>query len=146
VTVLYPFVPAVRVDAGLEAGLRALYAPFATFAYDLLRVESFPGVAWLAPEPSAPFLELIAATRAAFPDHPPYGDPTLEPVPHCTVGGDAGEDVDDRAFEEMLASLRDGLGPALPIACRAEAVTLLVEQADGTWRRGPVFPLGGPPA
>ena len=142
-TVLFPFVRADRVDAELEASLRALYAPFPPFAYALARVASFPGVAWLAPEPSAPFLDLMAATRAAFPDHPPYGDPTLEPVPHCTVGGDAGEDVDDRALESMLAELREELGPALPIGCRAEAVTLLVEQADGTWRRGPAFQLRG---
>ena len=142
-TVLFPFVPADRVDAELEATLRALFGPSPPFAYALARVASFPGVAWLAPEPSAPFLDLIAATRAAFPDHPPYGDPTLEPVPHCTVGGDAGDEVDDRVLEDMLGELREGLGAALPIPCRAEAVTLLVEQADGTWRRGPAFPLEG---
>jgi hypothetical protein len=64
-------------------------------------------------------------------------------MPHCTVGGDAEEDVDDRALEEMLTELRTGLGPLLPIACRAAAVALLVEQADGTWRPGPAFPLEG---
>ena len=142
-TVLYPFVAADRVDDELEASLRALYQPLAPFSYALARVESFPGVAWLAPEPSAPFLELIAETRAAFPEHPPYGDPTLEPVPHCTVGGDTGEHVEGSALGEMLAELREGLGATLPIACRADAVTLLVEQVDGTWRRGPAFPLTG---
>jgi hypothetical protein len=141
-TILFPFVPASRVDGDLLASLRALYAPVAPFAYELARIESFPGVAWLAPEPAAPFLDLIAATRAAFPEHPPYGDPTLEPVPHCTVGGDTDED-DDRTLAAMLAELRDGLGPSLPLACRAEAATLLVEQADGTWAGGPAFPFEG---
>ncbi len=141
-TILFPFVAAARVDAELLAGLRALYAPVAPFAYELARVESFPGVAWLAPEPAAPFLELIAATRAAFPDQPPYGDPALEPVPHCTVGGDAG-DMENEALAAMLAELRDGLGAALPLACRAEAATLLVEQADGTWAEGAAFPFEG---
>ena len=142
-TILFPFVPASRVDGELLASLRALYAPVAPFAYELARVESFPGVAWLAPEPAAPFLDLIDATRAAFPDHPPYGDPTLEPVPHCTVGGDTGGEDDDRTLAAMLAELRDGLGPSLPLACRAEAATLLVEQADGTWAGGPAFPFEG---
>ena len=142
-TILFPFVPASRVDGELLASLRALYAPVAPFAYELARVESFPGVAWLAPEPAAPFLDLIDATRAAFPDHPPYGDPTLEPVPHCTVGGDTGDEDDDRTLAAMLAELRDGLGPSLPLACRAEAATLLVEQADGTWAGGPAFPFEG---
>ena len=142
-TILFPFVPASRVDGELLASLRTLYAPVAPFAYELARVESFPGVAWLAPEPAAPFLDLIAAARAAFPDDPPYGDPTLEPVPHCTVGGDMGDEDDDRTLAAMLAELRDGLGPSLPLACRAEAATLLVEQADGTWARGPAFPFEG---
>jgi len=142
-TILFPFVPASRVDGGLLASLRALYAPVSPFAYELARVESFPGVAWLAPEPAAPFLHLITATRAAFPDHPPYGDPTLEPVPHCTVGGDTGDEDDHRTFPATLAALRDGLGPSLPLACRAEAATLLVEQADGTWAGGPAFPFEG---
>jgi 2'-5' RNA ligase len=142
-TILFPFVAAARADDGLLTSLRALYAPVRPFAYELARVESFPGVAWLAPEPAAPFCELIAATRAEFPDHPPYGDPTLEPVPHCTVGGDEGDENDDRMLAAMLAELRDGLGPSLPLACRAEAATLLVEQAYGTWARGPAFPFEG---
>ena len=142
-TILFPFVVAAQVDADLLTSLRALYAPVAPFAYELARVESFPGVAWLAPEPAAPFRELIAATRAAFPDHPPYGDPTLEAVPHCTVGGDTGDENDVRVLAAMLAELRDGLGPSLPLACRAEAATLLVEQADGTWARGTAFPFEG---
>ena len=142
-TILFPFVRGRarrRRSAGEPAGALRAGPPF---AYELARVESFPGVAWLAPEPAAPFLELIAATRAAFPDHPPYGDPTLEPVPHCTVGGDTGDEDDDRTLAAMLAELRDGLGPSLPLACRAEAATLLVEQADGTWAGGPAFPFEG---
>ena len=86
---------------------------------------------------------LIAATRAAFPDHPPYGDPTLEPVPHCTVGGDAGDEDDERTLAAMLAELRDGLGPSLPLACRAEAATLLVGAGRRHLGRGPAFPFEG---
>ena len=142
VTLLHPFVAASAVDDDLVARLRLLYAPFAPFAYDLARVESFPGVAWLAPEPAAPLLELMAVTHAAFRDHPPYGDPTLEPVPHCTVGGDTGDEVDEPGLAMMLEKLRAGLGPSLPIACRADGVTMLVEGVDGTWARGHMFPFG----
>ena len=139
VTVLFPLVPVADVDAELLAALRTLYAPVAPFVYRLERVESFPTTAWLAPEPAAPFLDLIARTREAFPGHPPYGDPALAPVPHCTVGV-----VDEPAqLQPVLSDLRAGLGPLLPIPCEARDVTLLAEGADRTWAVHSRFPLGG---
>ena len=87
VTILFPLVPAAEVDDDLLSELRGLVPPaHARSAYELARLETFPGVAWLAPDPAAPFHVLIERTRAAFPHCPPYGDPALEPVPHCTVG------------------------------------------------------------
>ena len=139
VTVLFPLVPAAEVDERLLSGLRDLYAPAAPFAYELARLESFPGVAWLAPEPAAPFHELIARTRAAFPAHPPYSDPTLEPVPHCTVGV-AGQPAH---LEPVLTELRSGLAPLLPIHCVAREVSLLEEHADATWSLRASLPLEG---
>jgi hypothetical protein len=139
VTILFPLVPAASIDDELLWTLRGLYSPVAPFGYRLTRVEAFPTVAWLAPEPVAPFLELIARTTETFPDHPPYGDPTLEPVPHCTVG------VVDAPGElqPALEELRAGLEPLLPIACEARAATLLEERADRTWSVHTRFPFEG---
>lgn len=139
VTILFPLVPAADVDEGLLSRLRDVYAPAAPFAYELARVESFPGVAWLAPEPAAPFHDLIARTRAAFPAHAPYGDPTLEPVPHCTVG----VSEEPAHLEPVLAELRSGLAPLLPIRCVAREVSLLEEHPDATWSLRAAFRLGG---
>lgn len=83
---------------------------------------------------------LIDRTRAAFPHCPPYGDPGLEPVPHCTVG----VTDDPRALEAMVAELRSGLGPETPIRCEPTAVALLAEHADGTWSTRAEFPFEGP--
>ena len=139
VTLLFPLFPAAAIDDDALEGLRRLYAPVAPFAYALSRVDSFPTVAWLAPEPALPFLELMAHTMAAFPDHPPYGDPVLEPVPHCTVGVvDAPDEL-----EPVVSDLRTGLGPLLPIPCEARDVALLAEREDGTWTVHTRFPLGG---
>ena len=139
VTILFPLVAAVDVDDTLLARLRALYAPYARFAYELARVETFPGVAWLAPEPATPFDALITRTRAAYPEQPPYGDPMLEPVPHCTVG------VADtaQALDAMTAALRSELGPLLPIHGEAHELTLLEEHEDGAWSTRATFPFEG---
>jgi 2'-5' RNA ligase len=140
VTILFPLVPAAEVDDDLLSQLRGLYRPLGPFAYDLARLETFPGVAWLVPDPAAPFDVLIERTRAAFPHCPPYGDPALDPVPHCTVG----VTEDPRALEAMVAELRSGLEPAMPIRCAATAVALLAEHADGTWSTRAAFPFEAP--
>ena len=138
-TVLFPFVPADHLDEDIVAMLEALYAPLVPFAYQLVSVMSFPGVAWLAPEPSEPFVDLIARTTAAFPNLPPYGGAHSEPVPHCTVG-DAER---PERLDEIVAELRAELAPGLPIRCRCAAVTLLEELADGTWSTNRSFRLTG---
>jgi hypothetical protein len=137
ITVVFPFVPATEIDAAVGEKLSELYAPVAAFEYDLASVESFPGYAWLAPRPAEPFLELIACTRSAFPDHPPYGDPELVPVPHCTVG--ASDEADRLAA--MVAELRPALAADLPIRCRADAVTVLEELDTGVWTERDRLPL-----
>ena len=139
ITILFPLVPGATVDDGLLDELQALYAQHAQFSYALASVRSFPGVVWLAPQPSAPFHDLIARTRAAFPDHPPYGDPALAQVPHCTIG----VDDDPVRLEAMAEEVVAGLGPSLPIPCEATSACLLEERADGTWSTRASFPFEG---
>lgn len=139
ITILVPFVPAAAIDADVLTRLRALFAPVRPFDYELAKVESFPAVVWLAPEPAAPFHELIVRTREAFPQHPPYGDPTLEPVPHCTIG----VDDDPARVAAMLDELRQELGRSLPIRCRASSVDLLEQREDESWLLRERFPLAG---
>lgn len=138
-TILFPFVPATEIDGALLAKLRRLYEPFRPFAYELASVESFPDAAWLAPAPAKPFHELVEITRHAFPSLPPYGDPEHVVVPHCTVG----TDDDSNRVEAMVRELHAGLGPRLPVRCRADEVVLLGEKPDGTWMRRGAFLLRG---
>ncbi len=137
VTVLYPFVPPSELTAELDASLRSLYATLDRFEFALTTVESFPGHVWCAPEPSAAFLALIEATRARFPDYPLYGDPKLDPTPHCTVG--AADEPE--ALARMLAEVRAGLSPSLPVRCHADAVLLYRERDDGSWVEHASYPL-----
>lgn len=138
-TVLFPFVPEREVDDPLLDRLRGLLAPVAPIDFVLASVESWPGTVFLAPEPAAPLAALIDRVRGAFPGRPLYGDPSLEPAPHVTIATEPDAERLDRLKEE----LRTRLGPQLPLACRADAVWLMVEQADGTWEREATFPLAG---
>jgi 2'-5' RNA ligase len=140
ITILFPFVPSLEVGPELLERLRALYTPVARFDYTLASVRRFPSVAWLAPDPATPFTSLIERTFAAFPDHPPYGDRSLDPMPHCSIGvADDPESVD-----AIVRELDASLGPALPIRGAASEVTLLEERPGGRWSTRATFPLGGP--
>ena len=140
ITILFPFIPRGVPDDGVLQALRRLYGPLRPFGFDLVSVETFPTTAWLAPAPAAPFLDLVAITRAAYPEYPPYGDPELVPVPHCTVG----TDDDSGVVGEMARELRAGLGPQLPIRCRAAELTLLEERPDQSWATRATFLFEGP--
>jgi 2'-5' RNA ligase len=139
ITILFPFVPCAALGVGVLEALRRLYGPLRPFGFDLASVETFPTTAWLAPAPAAPFVDLVEITRTVYPEYPPYGDPELVPVPHCTVG----TDDDPGVVEEMARELRAGLGPQLPIRCRAAELTLLGERPDGAWATLAAFPFEG---
>jgi hypothetical protein len=56
ITLLFPFVPAARIDPALIDDLRGLFGEFAAFRFALRRAERFPEVLYLATEPAEPFV------------------------------------------------------------------------------------------
>jgi 2'-5' RNA ligase len=127
ITLLFPYVPAVRVDKPLWDELEALFAQFPTFEFALTRIERWPDVVYLAPEPPAPFVRLTESIVAAYPDFPPYEGVHDVVVPHLTVLGPEVEWPDVSAVERAIA-------PRLPIAAVAREAVLLEELPTGRWR------------
>jgi 2'-5' RNA ligase len=123
VTILWPAPgDAVEIAKALE--------PFGPFEVTFARLDRFPGVLWLAPEPAEPFVAMTEAMIARFPGQPPYGGAYSSIIPHLTV---AQAQLDETA---ML------IEPLLPLASRAESVVLF-ESADGRhWREHTTFDLG----
>jgi len=114
ITILFPFLRPEFVDS---AALSTLFAEHDAFEFSLDRVERFEeGTVWLHPEPSEPFRSLTAAVWRRWPECPPYEGIHDDVVPHLTVS--------DEPVDLVLE---------LPIAARADAVTLIEEQADGSW-------------
>ena len=132
ITLLFPFMPADQVDEQVLDDLRELFASQTAFTYRLPRVARFPEVAWLAPEPSEPFKDLIELIVARYPDYPPYEGIHDVVVPHLTVA-EGGPDLQD----EVNAAVT----PSLPIEALASEVTLLVEDESGLWQSRERFPL-----
>jgi 2'-5' RNA ligase superfamily len=128
VTVLFPFARPSQIDDGVLATLGALSAGFAAFSFELAEVSWFGDeVIWLGPDERGVvgFRELTEIVCEAFPSYPRYGGAYDEVVPHLTVGAHC--DV------AQMRAAAEALRPQLPIAARADALTLLVEGSDRHW-------------
>jgi 2'-5' RNA ligase len=126
ITLLYPFRTPERLDAALHRELADLFGQTSAFDFSLTQLATFPGVLFLAPEPAAPFIALIRALMARFPDTPPYGGAYAQIVPHLTVA-----QSDDSATLETVAAALAGFAP---IMARAREATLLAQGEDGLWQ------------
>jgi 2'-5' RNA ligase len=125
ITLLFPFDPR-------ETGVDGFFARWSPLRFSLMRVEEFPGVVWLAPEPDEELRERILELCARYPQHPPHGGEFPEPIPHATVGkGD------------VVEAVRAEAGPLLPAEFEVGAATLLEEVVPDRWRVGRSFPFEG---
>lgn len=136
VTVLYPFVPPSRLDAGVRARVAGLVESVPGFAVTYRRCRWFDdAVLWVEPEPPEPFARLTASVAAEFPEHPPYAG-TYDPVPHLTVGHA------EHAGPDELRAADAAVARALPITARVDAVALLTgSPVPGGWSTAATFPL-----
>jgi len=122
-TILFPFVAPDAVD---EDALADLFAGHDAFDFELVSVETFDdGHVYLVPTSPERFVALIDAVWRRWPDHPPYEGAFETVVPHLTIS--------ERPLECAIE---------LPIAARADTVTLIEEQADGRWLSRRRFALG----
>jgi len=135
VTLLYPFVDdGALAERDLDA-VREVVSAHAAFDFALARFGEFAGearVLYLAPDPDEPFRRLTAALARAFPAHPPYGGAFAEVVPHLTLAEGPAAPLDE---------IRAAVGPALPIAARADEAAVM-RLVDGRWSTHARLPLG----
>jgi 2'-5' RNA ligase len=123
VTLLYPC-------PGEPLEIAKALEPFDQFDVTFTRLDRFPGVLWLAPEPAEPFVLLTETMVSRFPGWQPYGGVYKSVIPHLTV---AQSSLDDVAVQ---------IEPLLPLASRVESVVLF-ESADGAhWHEHATFDLG----
>ncbi len=137
VTLLYPFVLPSALDEGIRATVGRIVGGETAFPFVLRRVERWPKVVYLPPEPSEPFSRLIATLAAAFPDFPPYAGAhaVADIVPHLTVA-----DSDRTEYLDAAAHALPGLLPVRDV-CREAWV---IGRREGErWRTIWRLPLAG---
>ncbi len=139
VTVLYPFVEPASCDESTLDEVRRAIVGAEPFEFELVRVDGFPGVIWLRPDPDERFRDLTKRVAAAFPDHPPYEGRIEEPQPHLTVAMVPA--AVDQA--ELTSRIREDVDWRLPLHCSTSSLSLFVESEHDSWSRFGTLPLGG---
>lgn len=137
ITINYPFLPGVDPAEELPDRLADLFGGFGAFDFSFNRVDRFPDVLYLPPEPDEPFKQLIHIVEDRFPDSPPYGGEFEEIVPHLTVAQSGEDEVLEFVGQELERISREHF----PLLCRADQVWLMDNRA-GTWRKRATFKLG----
>jgi 2'-5' RNA ligase len=136
ITVLFPFMPPERIDGVVLEKAQAIASAMAPFSFRLVRIERFPGVLYLAPEPAEPFVALTHAFARSFPEFPPYGGQFATVVPHLTVGH-----ASDPELAPVASALRASLPPGgVTSSCRRIS---LIENSTGHWLPMHELPLRG---
>jgi 2'-5' RNA ligase len=135
ITLLVPFMDPRHITAEVLDRAQDAVAKVAAFSFSLVKVGRFPTTAFLAPAPSAPFVDMTMALVEAFPDWPPYGGEHQEIVPHLTVAHGSASEAD-----EAEAELRLRLGASGPIEAECRSVVLL-ENSTGRWQEMHRFQL-----
>jgi 2'-5' RNA ligase len=139
VTVLYPFVPPDRIDAGTIERIGAALAEVRAFSCTFAQVRWFgEDVVWLSPEPDHHFRALTRSVWRRFPDYPPYRGEHPDSTPHLTIGSVA------RANLESMRRAAVEIQAELPIATRIEHARLVAgSAARDSWRTVAEFTLRG---
>lgn len=135
VTLLSPFLPTDRIDAGVHAELAWFFAGVDAFVIRFTAIGCFEDEGVLFLEPEGDGLDQLAGALARrWPETPPYAGKHRHPHVHLTVVR-----TDD-------AELRTRAGAAveqqLPLEARASHAALWTCDAAGRWTEDAVFPFG----
>lgn len=137
VTLLSPFLPAYRIDAGVHAELAWFFAGIDAFSLRFSAVGCFEHAGVLFLEPDGDGLdELADALARRWPETPPYGGKHRHPHAHLTV-----VHTDDDALRTRAGA---AVEQRLPLTARASHAALWVCDAGGRWTETALFPFGQP--
>ena len=137
ITINYPFIPGVKPSADTLSRLRKMFAAVQPFSFTLDHIARFPNVVYLAPIPSAPFVQLIKQVAQEFPESPPYEGRFDSITPHLTVA----YSMDSDLLVSVEQAFSDRASDHLPLNAFADHVWLMDDSA-GRWEKRVSFSLG----
>ena len=136
ITINYPFLFSEENVSEVIESLKELFSKYCAFEYFLVSIGRFPGVLYLEPIPSRPFVELIQAVAERFSHSPPYRGKFKKAVPHLTLAYAKDEETID-GISKHFSLVSKG---ELPIKAIADQVWLM-DNRPGAWTKRVSFAL-----
>lgn len=130
ITVLYPFIPPIRITSQTRDELAQLAAATDRFAVTITSLAQYEITTYLNLEPEEPVRALTHRIFEKWPDYPPYGDMDLYIQPHMALAqGVIPSDVETTAL------------PHLPVNAEITQLTVMVRRWSGRWKVDSQFPF-----
>jgi 2'-5' RNA ligase len=134
ITILFPFKNPEIIDERIINSIRNLFSNIKRFEFSLIRINTFPDVVYLEPEPKEKFIELTKGIVNIFPENPWFERKFKEIKPHLTIGNKLHD------LESTRTEISQDIISKLPIKTLAIEAWLM-ESKDGEWSIKEKFPF-----
>ena len=134
ITVLFPFKDPEIIDQRVTHMLRKFFSGIPQFEFYLTRINTFPGVIYLEPEPKEKFVELIQGITEIFPENPWFEGAFTEIIPHLTIGNKL------QNVQVVEDEISKDISSKLPIKTLAKEAWIM-ESKDDEWFLREKFPF-----
>lgn len=126
ITILFPFKNPEYIDKKIIDLMRDFFSRIKQFKFSLVRINTFPDVVYLEPEPMNKFIELTEGIVKIFPENPPFEGKFEGITPHLTIGNKL------QNLESVKNEILQDISSKLPIDSIATE-SWLMESTDGEW-------------
>lgn len=134
ITTLFPFKNSKQIDEKVLNKMKNFFSNVHTFEFSMTKINTFPEVIYLEPEPKEKFIELTKGIINIFPENPWFEGKFAEIIPHLTIGNKL------QNPELVKNEIIIDISPKLPIKTFATE-TWLMEKKNGNWLMREKFPF-----
>ncbi len=130
VTLLFPFKEPSQITQKIIQQIENIFSGVKQFSFVLDRINTFPKVIFLDPNPRDEFIKLTEAIVRVFPENPPYEGKYESINPHTTI---AAELSDIEQTDSLKQQIERDISRSFPIQCIAKEAWLMIEDENGEW-------------
>lgn len=138
ITLLFPFKNPRQISQEIIQKLKGIFSSVKQFPFILDKINTFPKVIFLDPNPREEFIKLTEAIVHVFPENPPYEGKYKSINPHTTI---AAELTDIKQTDSLKKQIEADILKNLPIQCVAKEAWLMIEDENGEWHIQSKFPF-----
>ncbi len=129
ITLLFPFKESSQITQEIIKKLEGIFLKVKQFPFTLDRINTFPNVIFLDPNPRDEFIKLIEAIVHIFPENSPYEGKYSSINPHATIA----QISDIEKTDSLKKQIEEDISINFPIQCLAKEAWLMIEDEKGEW-------------